>query len=198
MRFAEGVWLIRRALPPLDIRPMDIRESGEIGESVIVNLGIAKAFEEWNVVQVVNLKTQERTITVDFDGELHLDEGSYLVYDYWRKEFLGKLAGSVTLTLPACGSAVLSIRKYTGKQQIVSTSRHISQGGFDLMDVWLDKEGQLCGRSKVVAGEPYVITAYDPETQEIFCETIHPESTGEVEWSMRRQGEKSNDMKSSR
>ena len=194
----ERVELIRRALPPLDIRPMDIRESGEIGESVIVNLGIAKAFEEWNVVQVVNLKTQERTITVDFDGELHLDEGSYLVYDYWRKEFLGKLAGSVTLTLPACGSAVLSIRKYTGKQQIVSTSRHISQGGFDLMDVWLDKEGQLCGRSKVVAGEPYVITAYDPETQEIFCETIHPESTGEVEWSMRRQGEKSNDMKSSR
>jgi len=46
--------------------------------------------------------------------------------------------------------------------------------------------------------ESHVITAYDPETQEIFCETIHPESTGEVEWSMRRQGEKSNDMKSSR
>ena len=71
------------------------------------------------------------------------------------------------------------------KKQILSTSRHISQGGFDLVNVWLDDEDVLHGRSKVVAGEPYVITVYDPVTQEAFDTTINPEYTGELDWSIR-------------
>lgn len=178
----DRVELIRRALPPLDIRPMDIRKGGAAGKYVITNLLITRPFEEWNVVQVANLLDQEKTITVDFDKELHLDEGSYLVFDYWKHVFLGEKDDSVTLTLPAFGCAVFSIRKMTGKMQLLSTSRHISQGGFDLTDVWLDREGRLHGRSRVVAGEPYVITVFDPGTRTAFDETIYPESTGETEW----------------
>ena len=179
---ADRVELIRRALPPLDIRPMDIREMGKSGEHVITNLQIAKPFEEWNVVQVTNLLTEEKEISIDFDKDLHLDDGSYLVYDYWKHEFLGKLEGTITLTLPAYGSAVLAIRKYTGKKQLVSTSRHITQGGFDLINAWLDENGTLHGRSKVVAGEPYVITVYDPETQDVIDEVLQPKVTGEMDW----------------
>ncbi len=179
---SDRVELIRRALPPLDIRPMDIREMGKSGDHVITNLQIAKSFEEWNVVQVTNLLTEEKEITVDFDTDLHLDEESYLVYDYWKHEFLGRLDKSLALTLPAYGSAVLAIRKYTGKKQLVSTSRHISQGGFDLENVWLDEDGKLHGRSRVVAGEPYVITVYNPEKEDTFDEVLHPEITGEIDW----------------
>ena len=178
----DRVELIRRALPPLDIRPMDIREMGKSGEHVITNLQIAKSFEEWNVVQVTNLLTVEKTIIVNLDRDIHLDEGSYLIYDYWKHEFLGKIDDFITLNLPAYGCAVLAIRKYTGKKQIVSTSRHISQGGFDLENVWLDEEGKLHGRSKVVAGEPYVITVYNPESQSVFDEVLYPDRTGEMEW----------------
>lgn len=144
----DRVELIRRALPPLDIRPMDIRELGKSDEYVITNLQIAKPFEEWNVVQVTNLLTESATLIVDFDKDLHLEEGEYLVYDYWKHAFLGRLENRITLTLPAYGSAVLAVRKCTGKKQVVSTSRHISQGGFDLMDVWLDEYGMLHGRKQ--------------------------------------------------
>lgn len=178
----DRVELIRRALPTLDIRPMDIREMEEHGDYVIVNLQIAKPFEEWNVVQVSNLLTEEHTVIVDFDSDLHLENGSYLVYDYWQRAFLGKKEGSIALTLPAYGSAVLSVRRCNGGRQIVSTSRHISQGGFDLLDVQMDAEGMLCGCSKVVAGEPYVITVYDPKTQSVFEHTLYPETTGELKW----------------
>ena len=178
----ERVDMIRRALPPLDVRPMDIRELGKCDNHIITNLQIAKPFEEWNVVQIANLLTEEQTLTVDFDKDLHLEKGSYLVYDYWKHQFLGLFTRNITLTLPAYGSAVLSIRKCTGKKQIVSTSRHISQGGFDLVDVWLDEENKLRGRSKVVAGEPYVITIYDAENQLAFDEVLHPEITGEMDW----------------
>ena len=180
----DRVELIRRALPPLDIRPMDIRELGKSDEYVITNLQIAKPFEEWNVVQVTNLLTESATLTVDFDKDLHLDEGEYLVYDYWKHTFLGRIKENITLTLPAYGSAVLAVRKYTGKKQVVSTSRHISQGGFDLVDVWLDEDGMLHGRSYVVAGEDYVITIYDPKKQEIYETIIQPIRTGEMDWQV--------------
>ncbi len=179
---AERLELIRRALPPLDIRPMDIRTDAAVGESVIVNLAVAKPFEEWNVVQVTNLRTEEQTVTVDFERELYLEDGEYLVYEYWKKEFLGKADNSVTVKLPPYGSAVLSIRKYTGKRQVLSTSRHITQGGFDLLNVWLDEAGRIHGRSLVVAGEPYVVTVYEPDTGEPTEYAICPERTGEAEW----------------
>ena len=72
--------------------------------------------------------------------------------------------------------------KKSSKKQLVSTSRHISQGGFDLENVWLDEDGKLHGRSKVVAGEPYVITVYDPDKEYTFDEVLHPEITGEIDW----------------
>ena len=50
------------------------------------------------------------------------------------------------------------------------------------MDVWLDEDGMLHGRSKVVAGEDYVVTIYDPEKQESYETIIHPIRTGEMDW----------------
>ena len=66
---------------------------------------------------------------------------------------------------------------------MISTSRHISQGGFDLIDLWLDDKDVLQGKSKVVAGEPYIITIYDPEKQDVFEKVLQPEITGEINWT---------------
>jgi len=178
----DRIDMIRRALPALDIRPMDIREASQNPNMVLTNLLITMPYEEWNVVQVANLLTETNTITVDFDKDLHMDEGCYLVYEYWTHKFLGIMNHSVTLELPAYASAVLSIRKYTGKKQLVSTSRHITQGAFDLVDVHVDEQGNLCGRSKVIAGEPYVITYYDPEKNAVLERAITTEYTGEIDW----------------
>lgn len=178
----DRVQLIRRALPPLDTRPMDIREAALEDTKVITNLQICKHFEEWNVVQVTNLLEEEKELTVNFDTELHLDEGEYLVYDYWNHQFLGKKRCGITVKLPAFGSVVLSIRRFTGKKQIVSTSRHISQGGFDLLDVLLDENNNLYGRSNVIANEPYIITCYNPITDEIIEKSFVSDKTGVMDW----------------
>jgi len=180
----DRVEIIRRALPPLDIHPMDIRTGGSCPERLVVNLQITKKFGEWNVVQVVNLKTEVQKITLDPDADLHLEEGEYLFFDYWSHRFLGKKSTVMELELPAYGSAVLSVHKKSGKKQVISTSRHISQGGFDLKDLKLDENGILHGQSLVVKGETYVITVYDPETDHVIEKTIHPEETGEITWTV--------------
>ncbi len=179
---SDRVEIIRRALPPLDIRTMDIRESHLCSDRLIVNLQIAKEFAEWNVVQVANLLTEEKSIVVDFDKDLHLESGNYLVYDYWKHQFLGEMDSNIVLSLPACGSCVLAIHLVKGQKQVVSTSRHISQGGFDLIKLWTDDNGALHGRSNMVKDEPYVITVYDPDIKDVFDYSVYPKYTGEADW----------------
>lgn len=43
-------------------------------------------------------------------AELGLEEGDYLVHEYWSDTFYGVVSGSVTVSVPACGCAVLAVR----------------------------------------------------------------------------------------
>ena len=179
----ERVELLRRGLPTLDIHPMDLRELPLDGDELITNLVINRPFERWNVASVTNLAQEERTITIDLQDDLGLENGEYLVHEYWTDTFHGVVSDKLTLTLPACASAVLSVRKKTGRLQLVSTSRHITQGAAELLDV-RSANGVLHGRSKVVKDDPYTIKAYDPNTECLVENTILPTATGELEWRL--------------
>ena len=62
------------------------------------------------------------------------------------------------------GLRVFAIREARAYPWIISTSRHISQGGVDLLDVkWSDRDKTLSGRSSAVKDDPYVMTIHLPE-----------------------------------
>jgi hypothetical protein len=64
--------------------------------------------------------------------------------------------GRLKYKLPGASSAVLAVREVVRHPQVVSTSRHITQGLIDLSgETW--KGGELSGVSKVVAGDPYEV-----------------------------------------
>ena len=95
------------------------------------------------------------------------------------------MVGSVTLELRPCASQVLAVRPYQGVPQIVSTSRHISQGGVDLKEVAYEAKTRLLkGVSAVVAGDPYEIRAYDPESGKLMVREYLPEKTGDMTWEI--------------
>ena len=162
---------------------MDMRELPLDRDELITNLVINRPFERWNVAAVTNLAQEERTLTIDLQADLGLEDGEYLVHEYWTDTFHGVVSDKLTLTLPACASAVLSVRKKTGHLQLVSTSRHITLGAADLLDVQY-ANGVLSGRSKVVKDDPYTIKAYDPKTDRLVEKTILPTATGELEWTL--------------
>lgn len=181
---AERLELLRRGLPTLDIHPMDMRELLlQDREVLITNLVINRPFERWNVASVTNLAQEARTVSIDLQTDLGLEDGEYLVHEYWTDTFYGVVSGKLTLTLPACASAVLSVRKKTGVLQLVSTSRHITQGAAELLDVQY-ADGVLSGRSKVVKDDPYTIKAYNPKTDRLVEKTILPTATGELVWTL--------------
>ena len=93
------------------------------------------------------------------------------MYDYWNHEYVGEVEQGFPIFLRPCASKVFSVRKKLGRPQIVSTSRHLSQGGFDLLSVaWDAKRGYCLGVSRVVSADPYELVVYVPEGLRIFVE----------------------------
>ena len=88
--------------------------------------------------------------------------------------------------------------------QLISTSRHISQGILDVVSVAYDPEKKaLVGQANVVGGEKYEVVVCAPEELRVFGEgnrtttneiehisgpawrlTFHPENSGAFEWAV--------------
>ena len=89
---------------------------------------------------------------------------SYHAFDYWDNHYLGKIKGNLSERLPAASCRVLALRESKNHPQLLSTSRHITQG---LMDVsaesWNPRENEIRGRSSVVADDSYELRIVCPK-----------------------------------
>jgi hypothetical protein len=108
------------------------------------------------------------------------------------------------------GLQIFAIREARPHPWVISTTRHISQGGVSLLDVtWKRRRGifrrgggVLSGKSNVVGGDPYVLTLHVPgeyrvQSAEIEGEQLEaatqtetatirfvPSATTTVEWTI--------------
>ena len=124
----------------------------------LFSLEISKKFENWIVLG----RLDDRDKKISF-RDLGLDKSSYLIFEFWSKKFYGIyddnfIPGQIDSNY---NCQVFSIRKKLDGPQILATSRHISCGGLDLIDVvW--KNNQLSGESDIVLNDPYSIYIYEP------------------------------------
>ena len=161
---ADRIEMLRRALPTLDIHPMDVRELTHDGKRFFVTLAVNTPFESWNVFDILNMQETKDSFTINLPDRLHIERGEYLVFDFWHQKLLGIFDGDITLELEANQSAVCAVRRLTGRPQIASTSRHLSQGAAELHNVrWDEDTLTLSGSSDVVKGDGYKIFVYVPD-----------------------------------
>jgi len=130
-------------------------------------LEVDRPYEHWLVAARFNFSEREklprrRVALADLGLAPDVD---YLVYEYWSNEFLGARRGAFPAAEQDPKSVrIYSIRRKLDHPQILSTSRHISQGAVDLARVvWNDKTRELSGTSRVIQGDRYVITLHVPE-----------------------------------
>lgn len=175
----------RRAAPVLWTRPgqvfdVDPSRSGELGrvDSEVSGSGsrvfdaslqptcdlflleVVRPFEDWMVLG----RTGESVREVKF-ADLGLDPGKeYYVFEFWTRRLLGSFLTSFAPGPldPLYRSQALAIRERKPHPQVLATSRHVTCGGVDLVDVrWAD--GTLSGKSLVVAGDPYELFLTEPK-----------------------------------
>jgi len=174
---------------------------------------IDRPFEHWSVLARFNWRQEKLKWNRAGNPEQEVKfadlglaaDREYLVFEFWTQTFLGKSKGSFKAPAQDASNAlqVFAIREARPHPWVLSTTRHISQGGVSLLDErWDGDRNVLSGKSAVVIGDPYVLTVHLPEgfrlqgaeiggeKVEIANQTgtvtvrIVPPATKTVEWNM--------------
>ncbi len=196
----ERMEILRRTIPSMDVHTMDFESTAPDGDFVILELSVRTEWESYKVVDVCNMAQRKNCYTLHMQ-ELGLEpETEYLVFDFWNNAFVGRIRNHVELAFLPCESRVLAIRKYTGVPQVVSTNRHVSQGGVDILGMrWEERTWTLCGTSSVVKEDAYRLSVYVPEGfvpegeglvpqgDGLFVCGVVPKETGRWEWRFQFQ-----------
>ncbi len=81
---------------------------------------------------------------------------TYVAFDYWGNKPLPPIKENLTVSVAAGSCLILAVRVQVDRPQLISTSRHITQGMVDVLEErWDEAKQTLSGVSRVVGGDPY-------------------------------------------
>ena len=87
----------------------------------------------------------------------------YVAFDFWRDQSLPPFHGTLKATLAAGSCRVLAVRPVAAHPQLLSTSRHVTQGLVDVIEEkWDEPTMTLSGSSRLVAKDPYELRVVVP------------------------------------
>ena len=165
----ERVDLLKRTMPSHNLRPRPVDLFEENIPSVWL-LTDDQSKTRRDVVGLFNWDDQK-----DFSLNRSLEniglsgQVEYIAYEYWSNQLVGPFKGSLKQTLAPASCAILSIKAILDHPQLISTSRHITQGIVDVVEEnWNDKAKALSGISKVVAGDDYELRVHTNTTKGSF------------------------------
>jgi hypothetical protein len=109
-----------------------------------------------DVVGVFNWDDRETTIEYPLD-RLGLEPSArYVAFDFWKNALVAPVNGKLSVKVPGTSCAVLAVRPVSEHPQLISTSRHITQGIVDVLDEsWNATANTLVGKSQLVGGDVY-------------------------------------------
>jgi hypothetical protein len=160
---AERVELLRRVYPAVDVRPLDLFKSER--NKRVFDLKVSHLGRGYDVVGVFNFDEARRSPAYVSWKELGLPGGAPVhVFDFWNVEYLGAWEGGVSVELLPASCRVLTLMPAADHVQLISTSRHITQGWVDLVSQTDDPaQNSYRGRSKVIGEDPYELRFVFPK-----------------------------------
>jgi len=153
----------RRASPVLFSLPGQLYDYGGGPVCPWWLMELDRPFEHWSVLSHLNFGEQPLPAASVRFRDLGLSDDQ-LVWEFWtRKLVTVNMGGFEVEALGPRGTRTYAIRPRLDRPQLLSTSRHISQGGADLEDVtWNASTRTLSGRSRVVIDDPYELAIHVP------------------------------------
>ncbi len=152
---AERIDMMKKVYPAVDIRPLDLFPAGS--RKRIWDLKVNHLGRQYDVTGLFNFDAS-RPVTLNLDWkELGIEADAPVhVFDYWNSEYMGAWEAGIGIEIMPASVRVLTLVPDNGKIQLVSTSRHITQGWVDLREFRSDAEGTvLSGISTLPAGNEY-------------------------------------------
>ncbi|HNQ88726.1 MAG TPA: alpha-galactosidase [Verrucomicrobiota bacterium] len=152
----ERLDILKRTLPAHDCRPrpVDLFENDPARLWLLTDArrGVRRdivALYNWNAKSNVTIACAADRIGLPAAEE-------YVAFDFWANTFIPPFRGVLTSELPPASCRVLAVRPIAGHPQVLSTSRHVTQGILDVIEeTWDAAARTLSGTSRVVGGDPY-------------------------------------------
>jgi hypothetical protein len=158
------VEMLKRVYPAVDVRPLDLFKPSHARKPIWL-LKVAQQVRtrrEYDIVAVFNYDADKVGTYYLSWPALGLDaQRQYHVYDFWQQTYLGAWENGIFIDVPPADVRVLTLVPAEELPVLVSTSRHITQGWVDVLE--LSSSGAketpvLRGRSHVIGGDPYTLT----------------------------------------
>ena len=161
----ERLDVVKRTIPAhgLPARPVDVFESpiARIWSLTDTRQAVRRdivAFYNWDKERAEISTTPERI------GLPPAKE--YVAFDFWANKFVPPFSGQLTSSLSGQSSRILAVRPVSEFPQLLSTSRHVTQGIIDVTDEkWDAAKSHLSATSKVVANDPYELRIVVPSAE---------------------------------
>lgn len=165
---AERVELLKRVFPAADIRPLDLFPSPT--RKHIWDLKINHLGRQYDVVGLFNYEQYHPLCLRLSWADLGLPDDALMhVYDFWGQEYVGYWEGGLFVHLSPASCRVLTLAIATEHPQLISTSRHITQGWIDLRELSYDSTTlTYSGESEVVAADRYELRFAFPRSGRTF------------------------------
>lgn len=158
----ERLEILRRAMPAhtLKPRPVDLFEQG------IPRIWLLTDNRRGGPLYVVGLFNWEEKSPVDLTFDVnHIGlptAPAYAGFDYWANQFVALKDGQ-SLNVPAASCRIIALRPVSDHPQLISTSRHITQGVVDVKrEAWDARKRTLRGQSDLVGGDAYELRIARP------------------------------------
>ncbi len=134
---------------------MDGYSTGSAVRPAYVNDGYVVALYNWSD------RTDDISIRTDCIG---LPPASgYVAFDFWADKFISPFRDTITASLPGNSCRILAVRPVADVPQLLSTSRHVTQGIVDVTgENWDAAKSALSGTSKVVENDRYELRVVLP------------------------------------
>ena len=151
----ERVELMKRVYPAVDIRPLDLFSSDR--NKRIWDLKVRHLDREYDVVGLFNFDESKTISSYVSWKDLGLPEDRRVhVFDFWNKEYLGAWEKGMSVDLLPASTRVFALMPASDQIQLVSTSRHITQGWVDLISQKFNAvRNTYSGKSKLIRNDPY-------------------------------------------
>jgi hypothetical protein len=161
---AERLDILKRTMPShkLTPRPVDLFEHDPPRIWLLTD---ERNSVRRDVIGLFNWTDKELTIDCPLE-RIGLDgAATHEAFDYWANELMPAIEGTLSLSVPAQSCRILAVRPRREHPQVLSTSRHVTQGIIDLEDErWDPATRKISGVSRLVAGDPYELRVLLPET----------------------------------
>lgn len=109
--------------------------------------------DEWDIVGLFNFEDALQERTVDWATLGLPADAEAAVFEFWREELVGICKERIKMSLPPQSSRILSIRRLTGRPQVIGTDMHVLQGHHEIKRLtWDPKANTLSGACERMAG----------------------------------------------